>query len=193
MNPVNENEDSVKRGLYTDDADVPSNLKCKTFEEILTTDATTEDGESKVAKYFGVQRQWNKLNEEWSEKQEEIKGYKERYYKLLFLVELESMKDHVWFSFFEGMHHHAAIVAGLLCSKFDHITNELKPGSLTLDDFKIDRAMKNFKDPGTTVEEHLDQIMAKKYKAPMIQSKFHVSAHLPKPLTMDANKLIKAA
>jgi hypothetical protein len=40
-----------------------------------------EDVGSEVAKYFGVQRQWNKLNEEWSEKQEEIKGYK-RYYEL---------------------------------------------------------------------------------------------------------------
>ncbi len=68
LNPVTENDDSVKRGLYTDDTYVPSNLKCKTFKEILTTDATMEDGESKVAKYFGVQRQWNKLNEEWSEK-----------------------------------------------------------------------------------------------------------------------------
>ena len=94
MNPITENDNSVKRGLYTDDTDVPSNLKCKTFKEILTTDATTEDGESEVAKYFGVQRQWNKLNEEWSEKQEEIKGYK-RYYELLFLVKLESTKDHV--------------------------------------------------------------------------------------------------
>ncbi len=151
LNPVTENDDSVKRGLYdTDDTDVPSNLKCKTFKEILTTDATTEDGENEVAKYFGVQRQWNKLNEEWSEKQEEIKGYK-RYYELLFLVKLESTKDHLWFSFFEGMHRHAAVVAGLLCCKFDHITNELKPGSLTLDDFKIDGAVKNFKDPGTTV------------------------------------------
>ncbi len=163
LNPVTENDDSVKRGLYTDDTDVPSILKCKTFKEILMTDATTEDGESKVAKYFGVQRQLNKLNEEWSDKQEEIKGYK-RYYELFFLVKLESTKDHVWFSFFEGIDCHAAIVAGFLCSKFDHITNELKPGSLTLDDFKIDGAMKNFKDPGTTVEEHLDRIMAKNTK-----------------------------
>ncbi len=135
MNPATENDDSVKRGLYTDDSDVPSNLKCKTFKEILTTDATTEDGEIEVAKYFGVQRQWNKSNEEWSEKQEEIKGYK-WYYELLFLLKLESTTDHVWFSFFEGMHRHAAIVAGLLCSKFNHITNKLKPGSLTLDNCK---------------------------------------------------------
>jgi hypothetical protein len=43
LNPVTENDDSVKRGLYTDDTDVPSNLKCKTFKEILLTDATMED------------------------------------------------------------------------------------------------------------------------------------------------------
>ena len=90
------------------------------------------------------------------------------------------------------MHRHAAIVAGLLCSKFDHITNELKPGSLTLDDFKIDGAVKNFKDPGTTVEEHMDQIMAKEYKAPMFHSKFDVSAYVPKQLSMDADMLIEA-
>ncbi len=52
LNPVTENDNSVKRGSYTDDTDVPSNLKSKTFKEILTTDATTEDGESKVAKIF---------------------------------------------------------------------------------------------------------------------------------------------
>ena len=99
--------------------------------------------------------------------------------------------DHVWFSFFEGMHCHAAIVAGLLCSKFDHTTNELKPGSLTLDDFKIDGAVKNFKVPGTTVKKHLDQVIAKEFEAPMFHNEFHLSAYVPKQL-MDADKLIEA-
>jgi hypothetical protein len=99
--------------------------------------------------------------------------------------------DHVWFSFFEGMHRHAAIVAGLLCSKFDHTPNELKPGSLTLDDFKIDGAVKSFKDPSTTVKEHLDRIIAQEYKAPMFHNEFHVSAYVPKHI-LDADKLIKA-
>ena len=67
LNPVTENDNSVKRGLYTDDTDVRSNLKCKTFKEILTTDATTEEGQNEVARYFGVQRQWLQLNEEWHE------------------------------------------------------------------------------------------------------------------------------
>ena len=75
-NPVTENDNSVKRGSYTDDTDVPSNLKSKTFKEILTTDATMEDGQNEVARYFGVERQWRQLNEEWYEKQEEPKGYK---------------------------------------------------------------------------------------------------------------------
>jgi hypothetical protein len=89
------------------------------------------------------------------------------------------------------MYHHAAIVAGLLCSKFNHTTNELKPGSLTLDNFKIDGAVKNFKVPGTTVEEHLDQIIAKEIKAPMFHNEFHLSPYVPKQL-MDADKLIEA-
>ncbi len=82
-------------------------------------------------------------------------------------------------------------VAGLLCSKFDHTTNELKPGSLTLDDFKIDGAMKSFKVLGTTVKEHLDQIIVKEFEAPMFHNDFHLSAYMPKQL-MDADKLIKA-
>jgi hypothetical protein len=83
------------------------------------------------------------------------------------------------------------LVAGLLCSKFDHTTNQLKPGSLTLDDFKIDGDVKNFKVPGTTVKEHLDQIIAKEFKAPMFHNEFHLSAYVPKQL-MYADKLIKA-
>jgi hypothetical protein len=52
--------------------------------------------------------------------------------------------------------------------------------------------VKNFKVLGTTVEEHLDQIIAKKIKAPMFHSTFHMSAYVPKQLSMDADMLIKA-
>jgi hypothetical protein len=89
------------------------------------------------------------------------------------------------------MHRHAAIVAGLVCSKFNHTTDELKPGSLTLDDFKNEGAVKNFKVPGTTVEEHLDQIMATEFNAPMFHNEFHLSVYIPKQ-AMDAKELIEA-
>jgi hypothetical protein len=84
-------------------------------------------------------------------------GFK-RYYELLFLVKLMSKVDHIWFSFFEGMHRQAAIVAGLACTKFHHLTNKLEPGTLTLEAFK-NGDIKSFEDPNTTVSEHLDQIM----------------------------------
>ncbi len=60
-----------------------------------------------------------------------------------------------------------------------------------MDDFRNEGAVKNFKVPVTTVEEHLDQIMAKEFDAPMFHNKFHLSVYIPKQ-AMDANKLIKA-
>ena len=155
-------------------------------------DATTVDGQNEVAKYFGVDKQWSQLNDEWYGTQEEPTGYK-RYYELLFLVKSESPKDHIWVSFFEGMHRHAAIVTGLLCSQFDFVTNELKPGSLTLEKFKIDSAVKNFKDPNTSVGEHLDRIFSEEYDAPMFHTEFNISAYVPTNKTLDASELINAA
>jgi hypothetical protein len=143
-----------------------------------------------VVKYFGVQKQWDQLLNQWYKENKEVRGYKQ-YYELLFLVKSSSTVDHAWFSFFEGMHRHAAIVAGLVCSEFNHTTNELKPGSLTLGNFRNEGAVKNFKVLGTTVEEHLDQIMAKEFDAPMFHNEFHLSVYIPKQ-AMDANKLIEA-
>jgi hypothetical protein len=190
LNLVTNHDDSVKRGFFATDTDSLSKLKNQTFKEILLMDATTEDGEDEVVKYFGVQKQWEQSLEQWYEEKKEVRGYKE-HYKLLFLVKSSSPLDNVWFSFFGGMHCHAAIVAGLVCSKFHHTTNELKPGSLTLDDFRNEGAVKNFKVPGTTVEEHLDQIMAKEFTMPMFHNEFHLSVYIPKQ-AMDAKELIHA-
>jgi hypothetical protein len=166
--------------LFATDTNKLSKLQDKTFKEILLTDAKMEEGEDAVVAHFKVTKEWEKLNRNYRQKQgKDLIGYKQ-YYKLLFLVKSSSTVDHVWFCFFEGMHCHAAIVAGLLCSKFDHTTNELKPGSLTLDDFKIDGAVKNFKVPGTTAKVNLDQIIAKEFKAPMFYNEFHLSAYIPK-------------
>ena len=45
-------------------------------------------------------------------------------------------RDNIWISFVEGLHRHAAIIACLLCTKFDYKTNIIKPGSLQLEDFR---------------------------------------------------------
>ncbi len=98
--------------------------------------------------------------------------------------------DHVWFSFFKGMHHHAAIVTGLVCSKFNHLTNELQPGSLTLEDFRNGN-IKSFKEPNTSVSDHLNQIMSKQFEVPMFHNQFHLSAYVPNQ-TMTVADLIDA-
>jgi hypothetical protein len=65
LNPVTNHDDSVKKGLFATDTDLLSKLKDKTFKEILMMDATTEDGEVAVVKYFGVQKQWDQLLDQW--------------------------------------------------------------------------------------------------------------------------------
>jgi hypothetical protein len=93
------------------------------------------------------------------------------------------------------MHRHAAIVAGLVCSKFNHSTNELDPGSLKLDDFRNEGVIKSFRDPGITVKEHLNMITTKQIEAPMFTNAFHLSAYIPKTENPgeNAGKIIEGA
>ncbi len=89
------------------------------------------------------------------------------------------------------MHHHAAIVAGLVCSKFSHLTYEIEPGLFTLKTLK-NGDIKSFEDPNTTVSEHLDKIMSGDFDAPMVQDPFHLSAYIPKS-DMNVAELIEGA
>jgi hypothetical protein len=111
LNPVTTGKHCVKRGLFLTDNDLYKELTHQNFKTILLTNATMDEGEDDVEKYFKVQKQWNELLFQWKEKV--VIGF-ERYYELLFLVKSTSQVDHIWFSFFEGMHCHAAIVPGLV-------------------------------------------------------------------------------
>jgi hypothetical protein len=203
LNPVTAGDDSVKRGLYPFMKDTAKLLTSDEYKDILQTDATTEDGEQKVLRFYSVgDGHWEEVLRAWEEKHKTpLTGFL-RYYELLFLVKSRrAWFDHIWFSFFEGMHRHAAIVAGLVCSKFNYSTNELVPGSLTLDDFRKEGVLKSFKDPHITVGEHLNMIMAKEIDAPMLQNDFHLVAYFPTrirgstidDINKEAGKLIDAA
>jgi hypothetical protein len=94
------------------------------------------------------------------------------------------------------MHQHATIVAGLLCSKFNYITNELELGTLTLNDFRSDGVIKSYKDPGITVEEHLNRIIKGEVEVPMLTNEFPLSAYIPKQIMnedQDTDTFINAA
>jgi len=156
LNPVTDVDESVQRGLVAiklglgrlDDM-----LTTEEFKELLLSDPTTEEGEIKVAEFFKVLPKWVTLTNKWNDEKKIVHGFR-RYYELLFLVKSQSKHDRVWFSFFEGMHRHAAVVTGMLCSKLDNFTNELEPGSLTLDHFKNEDVVKSFSSPGVTVENN---------------------------------------
>jgi hypothetical protein len=194
LNPVTEVDESVKRGLVAMKLRLEEMLNTNEFKEILTTDPTTEEGENKVAEFFKIEHAWDCLLEQWQQDNQIITGFR-RYYELLFLVKSQSKRDRIWFSFFEGMHRHAAIVTGIVCSKFNHVTNELELGSLKLNDFRNEGVVKSFRDPGVTVEDHLDNIMTKQIEAPMFTNTFNLSAYIPRTSSRgeDAGKLIEGA
>jgi hypothetical protein len=169
LNPVT-SKHCVERGLFSTDNDLYKELTHKNFKMILLTNAATDEGEEDVEKYFKVQKQWNELLFYWKEEGSVVIGF-ERYNKLLFLVKSKCQVDHKWFSFFKAMHCHAAIVAGLVCSKFNHSTNDFEPGSLTVEDFRNGN-IKSFKELGTTVANHLNQIMSKKLMRQCLRTHF---------------------
>jgi hypothetical protein len=59
-----------------------------------------------------------------------------------------------------------------------------------LEDYR-NGSFKSFKEPGTTVSDHLNQIMSKKINAPMFENPFHLSAYVPKQ-NIKAADLIEA-
>ncbi len=54
LNLVQDDKDCVERGLFLVNNDLYSMLIQQKFRNILLTNATTEDGEDEVAKYFKV-------------------------------------------------------------------------------------------------------------------------------------------
>jgi hypothetical protein len=76
LNPVTDVVDSVKRGLVAMITDIERELASDDFKEILTTDATTEHGENKVAEYFQVENAWELLLEKWQQDNQNLTGFK---------------------------------------------------------------------------------------------------------------------
>ncbi len=111
LNPVPAVDESVKRGLFPITTNTDDIIASNEFKDILKTDVTTEEGEQEVLVYFQVDNDhWKDLLQEWHKNHNTpLKGYL-RYYELLYLVKSQSPNDHIWFSFFKGMHRHAAIV-----------------------------------------------------------------------------------
>jgi hypothetical protein len=77
LNPVTTGKHCVKRGLFLTDNDLYKELTHQNFKTILLTNATTDEGEDDVAKYFKVQKQWNELLFQWKEEGKVVIGFKQ--------------------------------------------------------------------------------------------------------------------
>jgi hypothetical protein len=142
MNPQQRSmaDDTITKNYFPSNSDTNGHFSSTEFIDSLRTNAMTKDGLIAVAKYYGVNDEWNNAT---SGQPFSIKHY----YKLLFMVKKSSTKDHIWMCFYEGWHRHAALMMCLLCSKIDLVLNKVNHDSLTADYFKTKVSIKDFKEP----------------------------------------------
>jgi hypothetical protein len=145
LNPHNVNEE-IMTTLFPQSNDFYNTIKGETFKVFWVYDGTTVKGQNATALHYNVLDKWNALNHEGD--------FVYIYYELVLLVKMKSINDNMWISFIEGPHRHAAIIACLLCTKFDYFNNILLPGSLEIP--KFERAkIPNFKKPDLTPRHQL--------------------------------------
>jgi hypothetical protein len=131
------------------------------------------------------------VDEEWGNAKSKATPV-EQYYELLYLVKTKSPKDTLWISFIEGLHRHAAMVMSLLCSSFDLENNYIKPGSLTMKDFKRANIQHFQMNDHTPPTQQLNDITERHFRAPMMTSTFTVQAYVPKKTNQtNINDLMK--
>ena len=197
LNPCasyNDEKEKITSLTYFDETYIKF-IKSDEFRDLLLIDGTTKEGQKAIAEHYGVSDEWKDLinvnvnNDDLTQ-----------YYNLLYLVKTESKNDHVWISFVEGLHRHAAIVLSLLCSKFDYQNNTLVSKSLHITNFeKAD--IPGFARPtdSTLTPERLlndiyllDDIDNKDSDySTMLKKPFTVKAYFPSNNNCDTNTLIR--
>ena len=135
MNPnVGLEDDTVKRKLFPTDEKFHELVSSDKFKELIQTDASTEEGQQRVAEYYDVKDAWEKSMA--SQKNNDDMSPSDTYYQLLKAVKCVSKRDNVWISFYEGLHRHSALILSLLSTTFNMRENNLRHKSLTSTYFK---------------------------------------------------------
>jgi hypothetical protein len=92
----------------------------------------------------------------------------------------KSKKDHVWISFYEGLHRHAALMMCLLSSKLDLVANKVTYGSLTAEYIRTKVSIKEITQPHKTpVEQFIGIYIDDDIKAPMLTTLVTIKAFVP--------------
>jgi hypothetical protein len=175
MNPQQRamTEETITKNYFPSKSESNKFYSSDTFMEFLKTNAMTKEGLQQIASFYEVLDEWEKATAEQTFK---IKDY----FDLLLMVKKQSKKDHVWISFYEGLHRHAALMMCLLSSKLDLIANEITYGSLTAEYIRTKVSIKRITQPNKTpVEQLIGIYIDEGIKAPMLTMLVTIKAFVP--------------
>ena len=105
LTPLNPNvslgkDDFLQRAMFPSDDKLKSIVYSDEFQQLLLTDASTNDEQDFLATYYGID-DWAQIKQRLIDKGVNLAS---RYYYLLFMVKAQSKQDKVWISFYEGLH-----------------------------------------------------------------------------------------
>jgi hypothetical protein len=105
LNPNQPSDKVLRRDLFPHHSKYFNELIANGYKTFLETNATTDDGMMFIAEHYSVKHNWRSYVQEWNHL-----DWAEKFYNLLLIVKTMSKEDHVWISFIEGLHQHAANV-----------------------------------------------------------------------------------
>jgi hypothetical protein len=134
----------------------------------------TKKGLQAIATYYEV-------TDEWCDATTGQTFNIKHYFDLLLLVKKQSKKDHVWISFYDGLHRHAALMMCLFCSKLNLMTNEVKYGSLSAEYITRKVSIKGIKQQTKTpLGQFIGIYIDEDIKVPMLTMLVTLRAFVPK-------------
>jgi hypothetical protein len=185
MNPQQRamTEDTITKNYFPSKRESNKIYSSDMFTEFLKTNAMTKEGLQQIASFYEVSDEWEKAT---IEQTFEIKHYVD----LLLMVKKQSKKDHIWISFYEGLHRHAALMMCLLSSKLDLVANKVTYGSLTAEYIRTKVSIKEITQPNKTpVEQLIGIYIDEDIKAPMLTTLVTIKAFNPN-LQVSDKKLV---
>jgi hypothetical protein len=175
MNPQQRamTEDTITKNYFISKRESNKIYSSDTFTEFLKTNAMKIEGLQQIASFYEVSDEWEKAT---AEQTFNIMHY----FDLLLMVKKQSKKDHVWISFYEGLHRHAALMMCLIFSKLDLVANEVTYGSMTAEYIRTKVSIKEITQPNKTpVEQLIGVYIDKDIKAPMLTTLVTIEAFVP--------------
>jgi hypothetical protein len=111
---------------------------------------------------------------------------------LLKLIKQHSKEDHVWISFWEGMHRHVAITLFLLCADITYdSTNCYIYRTLTTESIKRGN-IKGFANPKVPPRKIIQDIFdGKRSNAPLLKSNITITAYIPTMAVKDIDTIME--